>query len=231
MDKNSNTLAQACRTRLALNVISCVILLCLSQASISDTKSYKHRAADGTVTFSDTPIVNGVVHRRSYGGAKRTVVVSNPCRGLSAAQLDERGRKLDSIISIAAKKFALDAALIKAVARAESCFDPLAVSSVGAKGLMQLMPPTARELGVSNIFDIRENVMGGARYLAAMLDRYSNNTNLALAAYNAGPGNVDRYNGVPPFAETTRYIEQVKGHRIRYLQGPDASALTAQSAY
>ncbi|MFK7854138.1 MAG: lytic transglycosylase domain-containing protein [Granulosicoccus sp.] len=229
MDNNTNTLVS--RTRLALTVIGCVGMLCLSQPSAADAKSYKHRAADGTVTFSDTPIVNGVIHRRSYGSAKRAMAVSNPCSGLSAAQLDERGRELDSIISIAAKKFALDAALIKAVARAESCFDPLAVSRVGAKGLMQLMPPTARELGVSNIFDIRENVMGGARYLAEMLDRYSNNTNLALAAYNAGPGNVDRYDGVPPFAETTRYIEQVKGHRIRYLQAPDASALTAQSAY
>jgi len=110
----------------------------------------------------------------------------------------------------------VDPALLKAVARAESCFDPKAESHAGAKGLMQLMPSTAKAMGVSNIFDSNQNLTGGAQYLAAMLARYSSDTHLALAAYNAGPGNVDKYNGVPPFAETRQYIDNVKAFHELY---------------
>jgi soluble lytic murein transglycosylase-like protein len=227
MDRNSKSITKQAHHALIVSV--CAGLWGLSQPVYSDTVSYKHRAADGTVTFSDAPVVNGVVTRLSYGSTKRSVTVVNPCRGLSQAQLDARGKKLDSVIAVAAEKYSLDPALIKAVARAESCFDPLAVSRVGAKGLMQLMPPTARELGVRSIFDTQENMMGGAKYLAQMLKRYSNDTNLALAAYNAGSGNVDQYDGIPPFAETKRYIKQVTKHRARYSTPLAAPTISAQS--
>jgi soluble lytic murein transglycosylase-like protein len=128
---------------------------------------------------------------------------------VSAGQLDAKGRALNAEFQKVATKFSVDPALLKAVARAESCFDPSAVSRAGAKGLMQLMPTTAKAMGVTNILDPQQNLLGGAQYLAAMLARYSSDTHLALAAYNAGPGNVDKYNGVPPFNETRRYIKSV----------------------
>lgn len=115
----------------------------------------------------------------------------------------------DDLIKEAAIRYSVKADLIKAVVRAESAFDPRAVSRVGAQGLMQLMPALARELGVTDPFDPRQNIMAGTRYLSQLLNAHDGDVVLALASYNAGPGNVDRYNGVPPFRETRQYIKTI----------------------
>ena len=130
----------------------------------------------------------------------------------------------DDIIDEAAEKYDMDPNLIHAVMQAESAFHPYAVSRAGAEGLMQLMPEMSDELGVSDAFDPRENIMGGVRYLKRLLDYHDGNLDLALASYNAGPGNVERYGGVPPFRETRNYVKTIKQIlAVRKRQSSDAN--------
>jgi soluble lytic murein transglycosylase len=120
----------------------------------------------------------------------------------------------DRAIRQAAVRFAVDASLIKAVIKAESDFDHKAISSKGAQGLMQLMPQTSDQMRVQDPFDPEENITGGTRYLSLMLDRFRNDKRLAIAAYNAGPENVEAYNGIPPFPETQAFVKRV----LQYYQ-------------
>ncbi len=139
--------------------------------------------------------------RRSWTSAARTPVV--------------RGAHYDDLIAEVARKHAVPAALVKAVIAAESHFDPRAVSTKGAQGLMQLMPATGEMLGVEDPFEPRDNVGGGVRYLRELLDRFGDPV-WAVAAYNAGPEAVNRHGGIPPYAETQEYVRRVMAYYRQY---------------
>ena len=124
--------------------------------------------------------------------------------------------QIDALVQQNAQIWQVDPALIKSVIANESSFDANATSPVGAQGLMQLMPETAATLGVRNPYDPSQNVAGGTRYLRSLLDRFNGDTRLAVAAYNAGPGAVEKYGDVPPYAETRNYVQNVLGSLDRY---------------
>jgi soluble lytic murein transglycosylase-like protein len=125
---------------------------------------------------------------------------------------------LSAMMVDAGRTHGIDPRLLAAVANRESAFNPRAVSPVGACGIMQIMPATARFLGINDIFNARENVFGGARYLRTLLDTFHGDLDLTLAAYNAGPGAVQKYNGVPPYRETRAYVASVRAAYERALR-------------
>jgi soluble lytic murein transglycosylase-like protein len=185
-------------------------------------------AADATATaifaFTDT---QGVIHYSNVPADKRfRLVLAAPAEpremGRRAGVSLERFAAYTRLIKGAAQSNRLEPALVAAVILAESGGDPRAQSNRGARGLMQLMPATARQYGVSNVFDPEENIRGGSRYLRDLVERYQNDLQLVLAAYNAGPEAVDRHGGIPPFRETLEYVPRVLQIYHRLLELTDA---------
>lgn len=129
---------------------------------------------------------------------------------------------LEEIFTEASERYNVPKNLIKAIAKAESDFNPNATSGSGAQGLMQLMPATAKELGVEDAYDPYQNVMGGTKYIGQLLNKYDGDVKLALAAYNAGSGNVAKYGGIPPFKETQNYVVKVTNYMNGGVQVPEA---------
>jgi soluble lytic murein transglycosylase-like protein len=146
-------------------------------------------------------------YTRTENGTPRITHAAIPASGASVRA--ERGAEFDELIAEHAKANDLNPVLVRAVIQTESAFNPRAVSRVGAMGLMQLMPGTARDLGVEDPFDPEENIRGGTKYLRALLDRFDGNVEHALAAYNAGPGAVEKYDGIPPYRETRNYVAKI----------------------
>ena len=167
-------------------------------------------------TFGDIG-VSSVEEQKNFNGVLQNVMNTANTPALSEEERTSFVEDIDYIIKEKADKYNLDESLIKAVIKAESGFNPNAVSKAGASGLMQLMPGTARGLGVEDIFDVEQNIEGGAKYLRGMLDRFDGDKSLALAAYNAGPNAVKRYGGIPPYQETQNYVKRVLSYERNYL--------------
>lgn len=190
---------------------SVFLLLALLWAAAAQADVYVKEDADGTLVLTDAPGGEGfelLLHsERDAAAAPVAARAEHPSARLHAPRIER-----------AARAAGVDASLLHAVIRAESAYNPKAVSPKGAAGLMQLMPATARRYGVADRFDPDQNVLGGALYLRDLLARFDGQLELALAAYNAGEGAVQKYGGrVPPYAETQRYVPQVM-HNYRSLQ-------------
>lgn len=189
-----------------MKLLAAALFVCLA-APPAEAQIYSWRDASGTLVLSNKPTTEGRVEVATYA-----VHGATPIRTTTRPASRERQRRYDDLIEEYATSRGVSADLVRAVIQAESGFNPRAVSPKGAMGLMQLMPATARELGVSDPFHPAENIRGGVTYLAQLLARYDQNVELALAAYNAGPGNVQRYgNTVPPFRETREYVRKITG--------------------
>lgn len=186
-------------------ILLCLGLVCaqaLLAAAPAEAQIWVVTGVDGTERFTSRPEPGARVYMPTRHS--RTAVRA----GASAMPF------APEIVSAAAAS-GLEAALVRAVIAAESAFDPQAMSPKGAQGLMQLMPATAAELGVGDVWDPNENIRGGSTHLARLVRRYGD-VPLALAAYNAGEGAVDRYGGIPPFRETQTYVQRVLAYYRRF---------------
>jgi soluble lytic murein transglycosylase-like protein len=186
-------------------IFALLLLPLLIGISPADADIYRYVDASGRVQFTDTP---------THGRWNMYLKESPP------ATLEQHSYK--DLIRLHANSFRLEEALVKAVIKVESDYQPRVVSSKGARGLMQLIPETAKSLRVSNPFDPSENIRGGSEYLRRMLDLFDNDIELALAAYNSGPNTVKRFGGIPPYNETQNYVERVKRYLDYYRQEGDA---------
>ena len=190
---------------LVFGIIGGILGLGLVFPSLSSAEIYK---------FVDE---NGVVHLTNVPDKRYNLVLKEKwVRFRLGANFDQ----YDSEIRKASNRYGVDYALVKAVIKAESNFDPQAVSRAGAKGLMQLMPGTAKALGVNDSFHPEDNIDGGVRYLRYLLDLFNRDFKLALAAYNAGEETVFRYNGIPPYRETQTYVLRVLQYFKNYTGKP-----------
>jgi soluble lytic murein transglycosylase len=193
--------------RITVLLFALVLPLLLPVAGQADI--YKYVDANGVIHFTDTPTT---AQYKLYLKERR------PGSGSSRSGGRAPSGAIKEIVSRYSSVYRLEEALVHAVIKAESDYNPGAVSSKGAQGMMQLMPETARLMNVSDPFDAEENIRGGSRYLREMLDAFNGNLDYAIAAYNAGPNAVRRHGGIPPYDETRIYVQRVKSYINRYRQ-------------
>jgi soluble lytic murein transglycosylase-like protein len=198
-----------------------VASLIVGTATPAHADIYRCKRADGTQHYTNIRepgrrcqlVVRS--SRKSNATAKKKSSGSSSPAGTHSKD-PARYSRYNSLIGEAARLYQLPESFIRAVMRVESDFNPTVVSRAGAMGLMQLMPKTARSMGVSDPFDARQNIHGGARYLRLLANRFKGDLVLTVAAYNAGEGAVEKYDGIPPYKETQRYVRRVLKHYYAY---------------
>ncbi len=179
-----------------------IVAVAILSAPSARAQIYTRQNANGVVEATNIPGSSAAGYRLTYPG-KGTLIHSRSFQGSYSGEFDHH-------IEAAAALHHLNPNLVKAIIKAESEFDQWAVSSKGAQGLMQLMPPTARRFGVSDPFDARQNIFAGTQYLRILIDLFGGDVSLALAGYNAGENAVRRYGGIPPYRETRNYVRKVR---------------------
>lgn len=182
-----------------------------ARASTKDEVVYRYTGRDGVVAFSGVQPAD-----TSFEVIRFHCYACDPDSSVDWRKTPLFLEPYEREIAVAAREFGVDPALVRAVIHAESAFNETAISPAGAQGLMQLMPTTAKELGVHNAMSATDNIRGGVNYLAKMLQRFNGDITLATAAYNAGPGAVGRHGGIPPYAETRAYVNRVSILHQRY---------------
>lgn len=190
-----------------------ILFICLLMTpAYSFADIYKYEDTDGVIHFTDAPT------DRRFRVFMRDIQKDRRLRtNFGFGRLARNPAEFDPIINSCASEFGVDRSLVKAVIHAESGYNPNALSSKGAAGLMQLMPGTAQGLKVADSFNPEDNIRGGVRYLRFLLDTFKGDVTLALAAYNAGMGKVAKYGGVPPYQETRNYVSKVLNYQKSYL--------------
>jgi soluble lytic murein transglycosylase-like protein len=186
-----------------------VICTIMAFPTVSCADIYLRTHKDGTKEFTNRPSGPGWIFHMSESGEIPVIEFSKA----------GKVRSIDEIVSEIAEKFNIESSLVKAIIVAESNCNPNAVSRKGAQGLMQLMPSTAKDMNVTKPFDPHDNILGGVKYIKGLLASYGN-LKLALAAYNAGPGTVEKYAGIPPYRETINYVDKVMGYYLKFKSDP-----------
>ena len=194
-----------------LSLAGCAAVLLSPEAAVANG-IYKYVEKDGTIVYTNVP-PSGKKARRLRGTFHQAPNASEP----AAAKPPTVGQ-YDALIRAAAIRYRIPENLVRAVMHAESNFDPHAVSPRGASGLMQLMPETAQEMYVKDIFDVQQNIDGGARYLRVLANEYDGDMVKMLAAYNAGPDALKKFGGLPPFEETQDYVRKVLQLYFQYKE-------------